>query len=96
VPSSRAGTATRPSPPWCRHGRADRSALAGQVAEDDALISTTEQSLWQGIAAIEAGERLNVVGAAVEDYVGERFGLVEEYGGHGIGTEMHQEPHVLN
>ena len=67
-----------------------------QIAEDDALITTTEQSLWRGIAAIEVGERLNAVGAAVEDYVGERFGLVEEYGGHGIGTEMHQEPHVLN
>jgi len=69
---------------------------AAQIAEDDALITTTEQSLWRGIAAIEAGERLNAIGAAVEDYVGERFGLVEEYGGHGIGTEMHQEPHVLN
>jgi methionyl aminopeptidase len=67
-----------------------------QVAEDDTLISVTEQALWRGIAAISAGERLNAVGAAVEDFVGERFGLVEEYGGHGIGTEMHQEPHVLN
>ena len=67
-----------------------------QVAEDDALIDVTEQSLWRGIAAIVAGDRLNAVGAAVEDFVDERFGLVEEYGGHGIGTEMHQEPHVLN
>jgi methionyl aminopeptidase len=67
-----------------------------QITEDDALIRITEQSLWRGIAAIESGERLNAVGAAVEDFVGERFGLVEEYGGHGIGTEMHQEPHVLN
>jgi methionyl aminopeptidase len=69
---------------------------AEQVAEDQALIDVTEQSLWRGIAAIEVGERLNAVGAAVEDFVGDRFGLVEEYGGHGIGTEMHQEPHVLN
>jgi methionyl aminopeptidase len=67
-----------------------------QVAQDQALVTATEQSLWHGIAAIEVGERLNAVGAAVEDFVGDRFGLVEEYGGHGIGTEMHQEPHVLN
>jgi methionyl aminopeptidase len=67
-----------------------------QIAEDDGLIAATEQSLWHGIAAITAGDRLNAVGAAVEDFVNDRFGLVEEYGGHGIGTEMHQEPHVLN
>jgi len=69
---------------------------AAQVAEDDELITTTEKSLWHGIAAIVAGDRLNAVGAAVEDFTGDRFGLVEDYGGHGIGTEMHQEPHVLN
>ena len=67
-----------------------------QIAEDDDLIGVTEQSLWRGIAAIVAGDRLNAVGVAVEDFVNERYGLVEEYGGHGIGTEMHQEPHVLN
>ncbi len=67
-----------------------------QVAEDAALVAVTEQACWRGIAAISAGERLNAVGAAVEDFVADRFGLVEEYGGHGIGTEMHQEPHVLN
>jgi methionyl aminopeptidase len=67
-----------------------------QVAEDAALIDVTEQALWHGIAAIAAGDRLNAIGAAVEDLVADRYGLVEEYGGHGIGTEMHQEPHVLN
>lgn len=65
-------------------------------AADDGLVAVTEQALWHGIAAIVAGDRLNAVGAAVEDVVGDRYGLVEEYGGHGIGTEMHQEPHVLN
>lgn len=69
---------------------------AAQVAEDAALIDVTEQALWHGIAAIVAGDKLNSIGAAVEDLVGDRYGLVEEYGGHGIGTEMHQEPHVLN
>ena len=60
------------------------------------LVAVTEQSLWRGIAAIAAGERLNAVGAAVEDHVGDRFGIVGGYGGHGIGTAMHQDPHVLN
>ena len=79
------GTADQPDP-----------RTAEQVAEDAALIDVTEQSLWHGIAAIVAGDKLNAIGAAVEDVVGDKYGLVEEYGGHGIGTEMHQEPHVLN
>jgi methionyl aminopeptidase len=69
---------------------------AEQVTQDADLVSVTEQALWRGIAAIVAGDKLNAVGAAVEDFVNDRYGLVEEYGGHGIGTEMHQEPHVLN
>jgi methionyl aminopeptidase len=64
--------------------------------EDEALVAVTEEALWRGIGAMVAGERLNAIGAAVEDHVGDRYGLVEDYGGHGIGTEMHQDPHVLN
>ena len=79
------GTAAEPDP---------RTAV--QIAADDELISVTEEAMWRGIAAITAGERLNAIGAAVEDFVADRFGLVEQYGGHGIGTEMHQDPHVLN
>ena len=65
-------------------------------ADDEGLVRVTEEAMWRGIAAIREGERLNAVGAAVEDHVGDRYGLVEDYGGHGIGTEMHQDPHVLN
>jgi methionyl aminopeptidase len=68
---------------------------AGSDADRD-LVEVTRQAMWAGIGAIVAGARLNVVGAAVEDLVDGRYGLVEEYGGHGIGTEMHQDPHVLN
>jgi len=67
-----------------------------QVKSDQDLIDTTQESMWRGIAAIVAGDRLNAIGAAVEDFVADRFGLVEDYGGHGIGTQMHQDPHVLN
>jgi methionyl aminopeptidase len=65
-------------------------------AEDAALADVTEQAMWHGIAAMSDGARLNAIGAAVEDRVNGRYGLVEEYGGHGIGTAMHMEPHVLN
>ncbi|MFZ0157729.1 MAG: type I methionyl aminopeptidase [Kineosporiaceae bacterium] len=84
------------------HGDAAFSALVpplpGQSPDpaDLDLISVTEQAMWHGIAAIAVGERLNAVGGAIEDFVDGRYGLVEEYGGHGIGTAMHQDPHVLN
>ncbi len=71
------------------------AAEAGKDADRE-LVEVTRQSMWHGIGAIAVGARLNAVGAAVEDFVADRYGLVEEYGGHGIGTEMHQDPHVLN
>ena len=54
--------------------------------------------MWAGLAAARAGGRLTDISHAVETRARRRgaFGIVEEYGGHGIGTEMHQEPHVLN
>lgn len=88
------------------HGDAAFSAIVPAGAQpnggpppdptDAGLVAVTEQSMWRGIAAIVLGERLNAIGAAIEDLVDDRYGIVEGYGGHGIGTEMHQDPHVLN
>jgi methionyl aminopeptidase len=68
--------------------------------EDRDLVTATEESMWRGIAALAVGAPLARVGEAVDDYVSERWGgrwgLVEEYTGHGIGTAMHQPPEVLN
>lgn len=66
---------------------------------DVALSEATEAALWAGIAALATGERLGGVGEAVEDVVeasGVRYGIVQEYVGHGIGSAMHQPPEVLN
>jgi methionyl aminopeptidase len=54
--------------------------------------------MWRGFAADRLGGRVSDIGHAIESYVRSQgdYGIVEEYGGHGIGTEMHQEPHVLN
>jgi methionyl aminopeptidase len=69
--------------------------IAGEVA---ALLTACEESLWAGIAVMRAGGRLRDIGTAVQGSVRSsgKYGIVDEYGGHGIGTEMHQEPHVLN
>lgn len=70
---------------------------------DVALSEVTEDAMWSAIASLAVGERLNVVGHAVEEAVargeartGRRFAIVEDYVGHGIGTAMHQAPDVLN
>ncbi|WP_448062828.1 type I methionyl aminopeptidase [Cellulomonas hominis] len=79
--------------------------LDGADPADLALSAVTERAMWAGIAALATGERLGVVGDAVEDVVdaadrapngGAGYGIVQEYVGHGIGTAMHQPPDVLN
>jgi methionyl aminopeptidase len=79
------------------HGDAAFSAVLEPVApRDSALVRATEDALWAGIAALASASRLGEVGAAVEDSVDGRYGIVEGYVGHGIGTAMHQPPEVLN
>jgi len=68
-------------------------------AEDAALLEVTERSMWAGLARALAGGRLTDISAAVEESItseSHEYGIVDHYGGHGIGTEMHQDPHVLN
>ncbi len=58
--------------------------------------------MWAGIAAAQLGGRLADISHAVErEYAASTradgpYGIIEDYGGHGIGTEMHQAPHMLN
>jgi methionyl aminopeptidase len=65
------------------------------VAEQ--LMRVTEESLWAGIAEMEAGHRLHDIGRAVQE-VAEKagFSVVREYVGHAIGTAMHEDPQVPN
>jgi methionyl aminopeptidase len=62
------------------------------------MMRVCEESMWAGFAAALAGGKLTDISHAVESCVraGGEYGIVDHYGGHGIGTEMHQEPHVLN
>ena len=68
-------------------------------AEDAALLEVTETSMWAGLAKAVVGGRLTDISHAVEESITAHqhpYGIVDHYGGHGIGTEMHQDPHVLN
>jgi methionyl aminopeptidase len=81
------------------HGDSAVTLGVGRVAPElTKLASVTEDALWAGLAAAATGSRLTDISHAVEQSVNKagRFGIVDGYGGHGIGTEMHQDPHVLN
>lgn len=65
--------------------------------EDSRMMEACEESMWAGIAQLLSGRRLEDIGNAIDNYLhASRFGNVLEYGGHGIGTQMHMEPHVPN
>jgi methionyl aminopeptidase len=85
------------------HGWHSDSAITVTVgepsAEDAALIDISERSMWAGLAKALPSGRLTDISAAVEQVItaeAHPYGIVDHYGGHGIGTEMHQDPHVLN
>lgn len=87
------------------HGDAAYTAFVGSGHSPELveLSRVTEESMWAGIAAMKQGNRLVDVSRAIETYIrrqpkpgGGKYGIIEDYGGHGIGTEMHMDPHLLN
>ena len=81
------------------HGDSAISVPVGAVAPEVAELSRVcEASMWDGIAAARNGGRLTDISHAVESSIRRngRYGIVAGYGGHGIGTEMHMAPHILN
>jgi methionyl aminopeptidase len=80
------------------HGDSAWTYPVGQISQEAAdLLTVTEASLYEGIAQARAGNRLGAIGHAVEEYATSRgYGLVREYGGHGIGRQMWEDPHIPN
>ena len=70
----------------------------GEVSDEvKRLLRTTKESLYKGIEAAFAGNRLGDIGAAVQTHCeAQGFGVVREFVGHGIGREMHEDPAVPN
>lgn len=80
------------------HGDAAVTIPVGECsAEALELNRVTRESLWAALRTVRAGGRLSDIGAAVEGVVRPHgYGLLDDYGGHGIGRSMHEPPHVLN
>jgi methionyl aminopeptidase len=81
------------------HSDSAVTVFVGSPPSDDAkrLVETTQAALDAAIAAVRPGGRLSDIGYAIEQTaIGAGLGVVREYGGHGIGRAMHEDPFIQN
>jgi methionyl aminopeptidase len=61
------------------------------------LVETTFEAMWRGIRTVRPGATLGDIGHAIQSFAeGQRFSVVREYCGHGIGRVYHEDPQVLH
>ncbi|MBI1292753.1 type I methionyl aminopeptidase [bacterium] len=74
------------------------TVAVGEIsAEARRLMDVTFESLWKGIHAAQPGGRVSDIGAAIEEHVrAAGFHPTDNYTGHGVGRQLHEEPKVFN
>ena len=61
------------------------------------MLKATEQSLYEGLKTIKSGSRVGDIGHAIAAYAAlNKLGVVKELVGHGVGSQLHEEPDVPN
>jgi methionyl aminopeptidase len=80
------------------HGDTSRMFFVGKPAiQAERLSDVAFESMWLGIEQIAAGKQLGDIGEAIQKNVEKnRFSVVREYCGHGIGRVFHEDPQVLH
>ena len=80
------------------NGDSARTFAVGKVSDEALrLISVTEKSFYEAIKQARAGNRIGDIGSAVENFViSNGYSVVRSYTGHGIGTQLHEEPEIPN
>lgn len=80
------------------YGDAAVTVPVGTISESArALLRVTEESLWKAIGVVLPGARVSDIGHAVQAHVeAAGFSVVREFVGHGIGSELHEEPQIPN
>ena len=80
------------------HGDSCITIAVGQVTPDAAkLIRVAEEALYKGIEQVKEGAYLLDLAGAIEDHVkANGLSVVEDFTGHGVGRNLHEEPHVFN
>jgi methionyl aminopeptidase len=80
------------------HGDSSRIFFVGKpTVQAERLARTSHDALWLGIERVRPGTRLGDIGHAIQSFAeAERFSIVREYCGHGIGRGFHEDPQVLH
>lgn len=80
------------------HGDTNMTFLIGEVSDEvKKLVDVTYKCMREGIKQVRPGGRIGDIGAIIEEIAGDYgYGVVEEYCGHGIGREFHEEPQVTH
>ncbi|MGL5291638.1 MAG: type I methionyl aminopeptidase, partial [Vibrionaceae bacterium] len=82
------------------HGDTSKMFLIGEVsAKDRALCHVAQQSLYQALKKVKPGMRVCDIGAQIQQFIKsrpQRYSIVKDYCGHGIGKEFHEAPQVMH
>ncbi|WP_202081261.1 type I methionyl aminopeptidase [Caldalkalibacillus salinus] len=80
------------------HGDSAWTYAVGTISEEDKhLMRVTEASLYKGLEQVKPGARLSNISHAIQQHVeNEHFSIVREYVGHGVGTNLHEDPQIPN
>ena len=80
------------------HGDNAYTFPCGKISpQAQALLDATKESLYEGIKAALAGNRIGDIGSAVQRYVEDRsYSVVRDFVGHGVGAKLHEDPAVPN
>ncbi len=80
------------------HGDTSKMFCVGQVAPHaQRLVEITREALFLGIEQVKPGATLGDIGHAIQKHAeSNRYSVVREFCGHGIGQEFHEEPHVMH
>lgn len=80
------------------HGDSAKTFAVGEISDEaKALMASTEESLYVAINMAKPGVRIGDISAAIQEYNEKRgFSVVREFVGHGVGTNLHEDPEVPN
>ena len=80
------------------HGDTNKTFLIGNVSDEvKKLVDVTYKCMWEGIRQVKPGAHIGDIGAVIQEMAHDHgYSVVEEYCGHGIGREFHEEPQVVH